>query len=936
MPTRISLYAAVMIPVFLLITAVCAEKAQSFCNTPSKVFESQYKTESIKHISGLVQDRYLLFLSDGRYIQLADTYSQTVNGEVVLPGTPVEGAVDSDDQVFVALKERKIVSLSAVSPEPSLWEVTKEADIGGLPTAITVTNDTLAVAFSSTEGAMAAFFDKKSLENKFDPITVKSTGMISDIMIQNNKAYILLEALGQVVVYDVTTGEKISEASAGSGPTTITADQERNQLLITNPGADSITVLNMETLAIKKTIQSINLLTGPTSVVISGTKGYAAGSGAKAVLASISLEDLEIMGDAVSLSEDPMDLFFLDKDDIFYLAMDSGLYYVFPDSCLKVKTRRGQEAWKGAYEILTSPDETFGMRVEGGRPPFDLSLGGGITCETDQNDADDRTFTCTAGLSGNVPLLISDGSGNSRTVMVRTASLLTIDPSADMRVTAGSEPLIFTADGGFDTISWWTMYGMLSGNQGRTIVYFPPTIANADTLTAMDRSGNTAEVNITVDVPYIAVTPAQAVLLTGNTYHFTAIGPDGADWQWQATAGVVTQDGGETSYTAPDAPMDVQVAAIDMTTGKSGTARVFVVAEEMTISPSETTIDREEGVVFRVTGSKGPYTWTATAGDMDTNQAESIVYTAPDIAGDYEVRVMDIAGRTATAYVRVGKTMRISPAVSVVRPDETVKLSITGAEGQTGWQAEEGGFIEKSNDSAVYQAPMRTGRFDVAASDDRGRVAVARVIVSGDNMSVSPQNVQVDAGETQIFAVLGGIGPYVWQFTSGIMATPDGSSIIWVAPSDPPEEKVIVTVEDSMGAAAAAEIEILTGDGPGYGAIFKEIPETVYPGGSMKAVIGLYGSGFAFYAAILTPDGALYMITDQSVFQLFNGTLPAWKETPHGDTVLFNITTPEGLPEQKGGLWNLYTLQAPLELMDPLTDFSAWVLNQQTFTVILE
>lgn len=793
-------------------------RCSAFCTSPSLVYENQFNLSGADQIAGVVDNRYLPVFSDGKYVQIADTYDNTVVAEITLAGVPVDGVVDPEDETkgWFLLKPGGLVEFDMSSPAPSLWEAVSIYELPGLVCTVDAGgagNPVVAAGVVLSEGMEIYLFDKKTPDVILQTLEINETGTISDIMVTDQGVYVLLEASGRVLLFDKESGQLKAENDAGSMPVSFALDSRRKQILIANPEPGTITVLDAETLGLKKTIDDPNLMTDPVSIAVARDAAYIGCSGSKKGIVSLDLDDLVLLGKGASLSRAPGCLMHFQEEQVLYFTDGSGLSYLFDDTCLRIKTRTGQGVWRSSVEVLTAPDETFGIRVEGGTPPFDLPSTGSVLCQPDESDNSGRSFVCTASHEGDYPLYITDGAGNSRLLMVRTAAPLSISPSGVLATRIAADPLVFTASGGFSPVTWQTSYGILSSCSGRTVVYFPPNRACDDLIMVRDRTGAILYKTVQVTVPGIAVTPAQRVVLPGETCSFTLVGPATGTYTWKATEGDVTVEGKNGQYTAPLKTGEYQIiVSNDVNDTETAIAKVFVVSEQLTLTPEQAVTGRQESMAFLVSGGKGPYIWSAERGDISTSTGSSVVYTSSKISGKTRLSVVDTGGRVASAEITVKGDFRLSPVVSVVRPGDEISFSLMGASGTPGWQAEEGTFITKGGEGTVYEAPRRPGTYDVLAMDQRGYTAWSRVYVADEELIIKTGSDRVEANETVLLSVAGGVSPYSWTAAQGMLSSSSGRTVTWIAPKQnadlESDGNILITVSDSMDSLAARDITV--------------------------------------------------------------------------------------------------------------------------------
>ncbi|MEA2060754.1 MAG: C13 family peptidase [Thermodesulfobacteriota bacterium] len=401
--------------------------------------------------------------------------------------------------------------------------------------------------------------------------------------------------------------------------------------------------------------------------------------------------------------------------------------------------------------------------------------------------------------------------------MVRSAASLEISPSGPLYVDISSEPLLFTASGGYDPVTWQAKCGTLSATKGRTIFYFPSDTACSDTLTIRDRTGETAHRSIEVSVPGMTITPVAGFMLPGEEKQFSLLGA-GPDCRWDAPLGgdIVSEQDNLVTYKAPGITGEYALVAMDLLSGDYVRAMITVVDNHLEITPQSAVLERNGSQHFAVTGGMPPYIWTVDQGDLNTTTGKGVFYTSPGITGQYVITARDAGGRTVSAQIDIKGDFRITPVVSVALPGEEVNFSLMGASGDPSWVAEAGRFTSQNQTEAVLKTPLQTGTYDITAMDPNGDMAWSRVYVVDDTLFIQGAGESVISGDVVSLSVSGGIGPYAWTADQGLLSATSGSRVTWIAPDPGPgsrengesltRDTVVVTVSDSMGSVAAEEV----------------------------------------------------------------------------------------------------------------------------------
>jgi hypothetical protein len=292
-----------------------------------------------------------------------------------------------------------------------------------------------------------------------------------------------------------------------------------------------------------------------------------------------------------------------------------------------------------------------------------------------------------------------------------------------------------------------------------------------------------------------------------------------------------------------------------------------------------------------------------------------VTYSAPELSTQDTISVTDSGGRSATARVDVSGDMRLSPATHVATGGEKITFSLYNASGNINWLVLQGDNPVKTGDQSYqYTAPAQTGRYIVSASDDRGQQVQSVVYVISDNLSVSPTQLSMSAKESQFLSVVRGEGPYTWSTEMGVLSANSGNRVYISAPDVMAETAFNVTVEDSLGNVAVAQIMVkpnsdtackLTSNQPDY-RNGDNLTVSISPPGCREV-------GVTYYAAITlpVPDLPLFMLTGlNNIVPLEGAVLPQWQ----GNESVLELPVIADYPR---GVYTLYLLPAPAG-SDPL------------------
>jgi hypothetical protein len=408
------------------------------------------------------------------------------------------------------------------------------------------------------------------------------------------------------------------------------------------------------------------------------------------------------------------------------------------------------------------------------------------------------TATYTAGTIGGVTdtVRLTDDLFNVTTRNVTVTAGLTLNPTTWSLAPRATKA--FTVSGGSGTGYAWSLPTKGSGSpsfnvtSGTTVTYQAgPTGSSADLVQVSDSAGNIATAPVTITAG-LSISPASATVQTGLTQAFTPSGGSTTSYQWiMVTNGSVTGKIDPTTglYTAGSTPGADVIRLTDSLTNVK-TATITVVAP-VTVTPSPASSPPRGSITFLPSGGSGaPYTFTPKTPPLASggNVTASGNYTAgatPNVTD--LLQVADSAGTTATINVTVGPGITITPAgSSSVAPRGAISFGATGGKGAPyGWVVlpkPSGGSIDPL--TGAYQAGTTGGVADtVTVTDSLGNSATRSVAVSA-AATVTPGNVTLQYGKTQVFSASLGAGGFNWTLVGtglGSIAPTSGASTTYTA-----------------------------------------------------------------------------------------------------------------------------------------------------------
>ncbi|MBI3091161.1 MAG: hypothetical protein HYY96_10875 [Candidatus Tectomicrobia bacterium] len=476
------------------------------------------------------------------------------------------------------------------------------------------------------------------------------------------------------------------------------------------------------------------------------------------------------------------------------------------------------------------------------------------------------TYTAPAS-AGTHFVIVSDTAGNVAMARVEVTNPLTITPRRSTVALGETQEL--TVLGGLGPYVWSASAGSFSAPEGFQVTYLPPAVAGEYEVVVTDAAGKSATAAISV-VLSLALTPASATLQIGESVTFTASGGTG-EYRWRTSAGEVEPLTGEqTTYTAPQL-VSTQSLIVTDSAGSSAVAVIAVSSGTLRVTPALANLGFQASQAFSATGGVPPYAWTVASGGLSATESaegEEVTYTAPSVAGVYEINVTDRAGNAGLASVNVNRALRISPAAAVVERGGTSSFTALGGSGTYTWSTTGGELSALSGSPVTYTAPDLSGKENIILADTAGSVVTAVVEVieaplpSPDRLILGPQ-------ESSRLSVAGGRAPYTWHAESGDLSATSGDSIIHTGPVL--SGSYFVTVIDSEGVASQVPVNIVSG----ASLVVTPNQERYAAGELLEIIVTTLGRGVAdLYVRVELPAGTPVSITELNEFSVPDVSLP--------------------------------------------------------------
>jgi len=288
-------------------------------------------------------------------------------------------------------------------------------------------------------------------------------------------------------------------------------------------------------------------------------------------------------------------------------------------------------------------------------------------------------------------------------------------------------------------------------------------------------------------------------------------------FSWDTSAGIITGEGRRVSFQAPDVSQECQIIVTDAMGVEASSlvkvdslikASAFYVDADLPLDPHFEEIYLEPGQMFQIaaTESVPPYSVIVEAGSCTTpNEVADAEYfdcTAPDMFGDYLIRVRSAVGDTTAIAVYVYSPLKVTPSIQYMERNEKTTFEVKG--GVPPYAA----LIVDGNGD-IEDSESKTGVFTFISDsvadhdivlkffDNFGQTVQSHAYVQME-LRAAPSPIYVDASGTHKFHVSGGTGNYT-IVTNGGFATIDADTGVgtWNAPRKLGEYDL--TISDSSG-----------------------------------------------------------------------------------------------------------------------------------------
>ncbi len=392
-----------------------------------------------------------------------------------------------------------------------------------------------------------------------------------------------------------------------------------------------------------------------------------------------------------------------------------------------------------------------------------------------------RAGTYVAGSTGGVTdtVEVRDLAGNTATADIAVGPGLSITPANGTLAPGGTRQL--TCAGGSGGGYGWAAVGTPPSGGAFTstpgLYRAGSTGSVTDQVRCTDALGNTATLDLTIG-PGLAFVPASVSLVPLDSRQLQASGGGGPPYTFSLVTtpsplGLVSTSG---LYRAPALEGVDTVRVVDAN-GNTATTTITVTGA-LSITPAQLSLPPLGSMVFSGSGGSGTgYGYAlSTNGSGATFDALTSTYTAGPQPGTVDrLTLHDSLGNTATATIRVGAGVTVTPAAATVVPGAGQAFVATGGVGAPyTWameQAPSGGHVDATGHYVAGHGAHVTDV--VRARDGLGNVATVSVQV-GDGVTITPATPSVPPRATVALAAAGGSGQaFVWRMVSA----PSGGTV---------------------------------------------------------------------------------------------------------------------------------------------------------------
>jgi plastocyanin len=389
-------------------------------------------------------------------------------------------------------------------------------------------------------------------------------------------------------------------------------------------------------------------------------------------------------------------------------------------------------------------------------------------------------------------------------VVVFVNSALALETSPESLTLRAGASDNFSISGGVAPYTVTADKGRVNGNSGHWN-YIAAANANNDTITVTDQDGTT--VMLSVKISQGLILSPQSIDLAANTTENFTVASGLAPYTWQVTAGILNKmQGTEVIYTAPQTKGVYEISVVD----QQGDVKraVINVGGDLIASPQQLILNPDEEQKFYITGGTKPYKISASSGTYTEDDDGNFYYTAPSVAGDYNLTIKDKENKSTNINVSVQSKLAVTPLELFLKRNEEAELNISGGYGKYTVTAKTGDVKENKS---TYKAANVAGRDLISITDQAGAVVQVEVLVSLDGFYVSPGESYILPGETVKLRGLGGTAPYTWTVKGeGDLSKNEGERVTFTAPKV--AGKYTIVIKGNSGKETEATVIVYQGE----------------------------------------------------------------------------------------------------------------------------
>ena len=288
----------------------------------------------------------------------------------------------------------------------------------------------------------------------------------------------------------------------------------------------------------------------------------------------------------------------------------------------------------------------------------------------------------------------------------------------------------------------------------------------------------------------------------------------------------------------------------------------------LTVSPTSAVLQINDTLPIATSGGIPPYSYRVISG---LGGFSGNLYEAPPTPGSERIRVTDSVGASEEASFiinGVGLALGITPSTQTLFTGDSLTLNPIGGTAPFTFDFPVGG----NNSGAIlvgssYTAGSQAGVDQVEVLDGAADTSIATITVLAKPFSISPDPVTVYVNQTLSFNVVGGDGPFTFDFpasgnNSGAMLTVGGS---YIAGPIPQTDTIRVTdaYDGRSRTATVTVVDIASSVDYIPGPVINIAPGNQLAGSSFDAEFTVDNAGSAAGSKPLS--WTLYASTDESI-----------------------------------------------------------------------